>query len=134
MRRLLWIALAVAAAGTALWLLAGPPREYFLRQECARFHQQRMERFNLLRFQRARAAADVAPRIDRQMDELLRETRTVTVRGWEVVLVPAGALPPVRGHVRKVTCDPSAPGDPAPVRGPMTVWLKPVGWLARLLG
>ena len=55
-------------------------------------------------------------------------------RGWEVVLVPAGALPPVRGHVRKVTCDPSAPGDPAPVRGPMTVWLKPVGWLARLLG
>jgi hypothetical protein len=132
MVRLLWLLAGLAFLAAGAWFLGGPPREYFLRQECARYHKERLERFNLLRFQKARADAATAVEIDRRTEELLRETRTFLVRGWRVVLVPAGALPPGPGHRLLVTFDPSAAGDPAPVRGPMAAWVRPEGWLARV--
>ncbi|HEX5137393.1 MAG TPA: hypothetical protein VFY93_10495 [Planctomycetota bacterium] len=132
MRRLLLVALALAAAAVALWLLAGPPRDYFLREECGRYHEERRERFSLLRFQRARADAATGAEIDRQTDAMLKETRTFTIRGWEVVLVPAGAVGPSAGYFLRLRYDPSAPKDPAPTRGTMLVWVRPRSWLARL--
>jgi hypothetical protein len=134
MRRFLLPGAVLALAAMGLWLLAGPPRDYFLRKECARYHEERMQRYNLLRFQKARADIGSAAEIDRRTEELLRETRSFSVRGWEVVLVPAGALPPGPGHSRSLTFDPSVPADPAPLKGPMAAWVRPAGWLARLLG
>lgn len=135
MRRFRWvllIAAILAVAGASLWLLAGPPREYLLRQECARFHETRKAQYTLLRFQRARAGEAAAAELDRRMDQMLRETRSLSVRGWEVVLVPSGALPPVRGHRLALTVTPSAPGDPAAVGGPMGAWIRPTTWVGRL--
>ncbi|MCK6460225.1 MAG: hypothetical protein L6Q95_10080 [Planctomycetes bacterium] len=133
MKRLLLVAAALAALALGLWLLAGPPRGYFLRQECARYHEMRKARFNQLRYDRARADIGTAAEIDRRLEVFLRETRAFAVRGWEVVLVPAGALPP-GGYSLAVTCDPSVPADPAPLKGPMAAWVRPQGFLARLFG
>ena len=132
MKRLLLVASALAAAAVALWLLAGPPRDYFLRQECGRFLETRRARYQQLRFQRARSAAAAGAEIDRQSEQMLKETRAFTVRGWEVVLVPPGAPAPGGGYVLRLRYDPSEPADPAPVRGVMHVWVRPTTWLARL--
>lgn len=134
MKRFLLVAAAVALVASGLWLLAGPPRAYFLRKECARYHELRKARFSQLRYDRARADIGTAEEIDRRIEEFLRETRTFSVRGWEVVLVPAGARPPGAGHSLAMAFDPSVPADPAPVKGPMGVWMRPQGFLARILG
>jgi hypothetical protein len=133
MKRSLLVAAVLAFVAIGVWFLAGPPRAYFLRQECARYHEVRKARFNQLRYDRARADIGTAAGIDRKIEEFLRETRKFSVRGWEVVLVPAGALPPP-GHSLALTSDPSAPADPAPLKGPMAAWVRPQGFLARLFG
>jgi len=131
MKKLLVAGLLLAVAG-ALWLLAGPPRDYFLQEECGRYHEERKAEYNLLRFQRAHADAATGAAIDRKTEEMLKETRTFTVRGWEVVLVPAGAVSPSAGYVLRLRYDPSVPTDPAPTKGVIHVWVRPESWLARL--
>jgi hypothetical protein len=132
MRRLAWLALGLALLAAGLYLAGRAPSEYVLGKELARYHESRRERFTLLSFHIARAEKDELPELRQQMDQFLRATKTDTIRGWEVVLVPAGARLPGQGYRIAVRKDVSIPSDPPQLKGPMEAWTKPVGWLARL--
>lgn len=131
MRRLLWLLVGLALLGTGLWLAGRAPSTFVLEKECERYHETRRERYTLLSFHIARADKDAVPDLRRQMDELLRETKRTDVRGWEIVIVPAGARAPGAGHTLATRLDPSVPPDPPPLKGPMEVWIAPRGWLAK---
>ncbi len=132
MRRLLWLAAGLALLATGVYLAGRAPSAYVLEKECERYHERRRERFTLLAFHIARADAGAVPDLRRQMDEFLRETKRTDIRGWEVVLVPAGARAPGAGFTLAVRLDPSAPPDPPPLKGPMDAWIAPRSSLARL--
>ena len=132
MRRLVWLVAGLALLATGLWLSGRAPSAYVLEKECERYHERRRERYNLVAFHIARADKDALPDLRRQMDDLLRETRTTDIRGWEVVLVPAGARAPGAPFTRAARIDPSIPPDPPPLKGPIEAWIAPRGTLARL--
>ena len=132
MGRLVWLVAGLALLATGLWLAARAPTAYVLEKECARYHEERQRRHTFLGFRIARADKDTLPELRRQMDELLRETRTIDIRGWEVVLVPPGARAPGAPFTRAARIDPSVPPDPPPLKGPMEAWIAPRGTLARL--
>ncbi len=127
MRRLLWLAAGLALVATGVYLAGRAPSRYVLEEWCKEWNQQRMESFTLLRFHRSRADPGAAPDFDRRIDDLLRETKSIRVRGWEVVLVPAGARAPGPGFTLGARHD--APEPPPFDR--MEVWIAPRGWLAR---
>jgi hypothetical protein len=131
MRRLLWLLLGVALLATGVYLAGRAPSAFVLEKECERFHERRRERFTLLAFHIARADKDAVPDLKRQVDELLRETQTIEIRGYEVVLVPPGARAPGAGYTLAARHDVSVPQDPPPLKGPTEAWIAPRGWLAR---
>jgi hypothetical protein len=132
MRRLLWLLAGLGLLATGVYLAGRAPSAYVLEKECERYHERRRDRLNLIAFHIARADKDALPDLRRQMDDLLRETKTVDIRGWEVVLVPAGARAPGPPYTLGARVDPSAPPDPPPLKGPMEAWITPRGFLARL--
>jgi hypothetical protein len=132
MRRLVWLALGLSLAGAGIYLAGRAPSEYVLERELARYHESRQRRFTLLAFHIAKAEKQLLPELHQQMEHFLRETRTVAIRGWEVVLVPAGARMPGQGYRLAARKDVSIPADPPQLKGPIEAWTKPVGRLAQL--
>lgn len=133
MRRLPWLATGLLLLAGALYLAGRAPTAYFLEKELDRYHkEERLPRYTLLAFHIARAEKGELPDLRVQMEQFLRETKTLEVRGWEIVLVPPGARPPGQDYRIKARHDPSAPADPPQLKGPMEAWARPRGWLARL--
>jgi hypothetical protein len=136
MKRLPWLAAGLALVAAGLWLAGRAPSRYVLERECAAYHEQRRSRYQLVTLDIGRAQADKDPGVaalTRERDELLRETKRITIRGWEVLLVPAGAPRPAPGDfVVAGRFDASEPRDPAPLRGGIEAWIAPRGRLARL--
>jgi hypothetical protein len=132
MRRLLWILAGLLVVGAGVYLLGAAPRAYFLRKQGELYHEERRERYLLLAFRIARADPDVRADLQKQRDEMLRETKTEEVRGWEIVYVPAGARAPGPPYTMALRLEPFGPADPPQLKGPMEIWIRPRGWLARL--
>jgi hypothetical protein len=106
-----------------------------LERECAAYQEQRRQRYQVLTFEigRAEHRREDATDLKRERDELLLGTKRTEIRGWEIVLVPAGAARPApRDFAVALRFDPSEPKDPAPLKGAMEAWIAPRGWLARL--
>ncbi len=127
MRRFLWLAAGLALVATGLWLAGRPPSAYFLEKEGERYQEERKRAYDYLRYQRARASREAAPDLDRRMNDLLKETRTLSVRGWEIALVPAGGRAPGGDFKLAVRFDPKAP----PPFEYVDAWVRPEGWLAK---
>ena len=132
MRRILWLLAGLALLAGGLYLGGRAPGEYMIEQEMGRCQETRRERYTLLAFHLAQGKRDDLPELRQQVDALLRETKTVRVRGWEVVLVPPGARAPGQGYRLALRKDVSIPADAPQLKGAMEAWTKPVGWLARL--
>lgn len=132
MRRFLLLVLGLALVAAGVYLAGRAPSAYVLERECEQLHRQRRERYTLLSFHIARSGPEARADLQRQVDELLRETKTVEIRGWDVVVVPAGARAPGAGYSRAARIDPSIPPDPPALKGPMEVWTRPRGLLARI--
>ena len=143
-RRLLLIPLAVLVlGGVALWLAGRAPADYVLKQECRRFHRERTERYRTLTWEIGRKeraqqeGADVTAELARlrgEREELLAESRTRRIRGWEVVFLPPGTRrPSAGGFLVAARIDPSTTKEPSPLRGEIEAWIAPRGGLARLL-
>jgi hypothetical protein len=128
MRRLLWLAAGLVLLATGLWLAGRPPSAYVLEKECERFQQGRRERYTLLQFHIARADLEARPDLQMRVEEVLRETKRIEIRGWEVILVPAGARAPGGEFKRAARFDPP---DPPPFEY-ADAWIAPRSWLARL--
>ena len=127
MRRLLWLLAGLALLATGVYLAGRAPSAYVLERECERYHEQRRGQYWLLHRRIAKGDASATP----QMEELLRQTERTEIRGWEIVLVPAGARAPGQGFTLAVRIDPSTPPDPPPLKGPMEAWIAPRGLLAK---
>lgn len=132
MRRLLWLAAGVALLAGGLYLAGRAPSAYVLEKEFQSYHEERRQRYTLLSFHIARAEKDEVPDLRRELDEFLRRTKTIEIRGWEIVLVPAGARPPGQEHRLRLREDPSVRSDPPQLKGPMEAWARPKGPLARV--
>ena len=148
MRRLFWL-VPLALLVAALWLFGRPPARFLLEETAARFQGERRagERElagrirtaeSLLQAstspeERARVTAEVAS-LQARRETLRRRHETLTLRGWEVKVLPPGAdRPDPRGYVTLAPYDPSGADDPAPLAGPHEFWVAPRGALARLL-
>ncbi|MHC4957836.1 MAG: hypothetical protein ACYTGN_05625 [Planctomycetota bacterium] len=143
MKRILLVAVPLVAA-FALWLAGRAPTEYVLSEACRRFQAERRDAYGALTLrivpleQRA-LQGDKPPELDalrKQRDKALRSPKTLHLRGWRVLLVPATARKPLPAEDDRVALrfDPSHPADPPPLRGAMEAWLRPEGVLARLFG
>lgn len=138
MKRSLLAFALVAAALAGLWLYARAPGPYARERLVARFHADRRAAFvaATLEYDRTRvrgADEDTLRRLAAARDAALAEVRRLETRGWELLLLPPGAPPPdPAGFLVVGRTDPSAPGDPPPVRGPVEVWVAARGPLARL--
>ncbi len=127
MRRLFWLAAGLALLATGVWLAGRPPSAYFLEKEGVRYQEERKRGYDHLRYLRARASPEAAPDLDKRMNDLLRETRTLSVRGYKIVLVPAGARAPGSDFKLAVRFDPKGP----PPFEYVDAWIRPEGWLAK---
>lgn len=133
MRRILWLAAGLLLLAAGLYLAGREPSVYFLEREIERYHEEeRRPRYTLLAFHAARAEKGELPDLRLQMEQFLRETKILALRGWEVVLVPSGARPPGQDYRIRARHDASAPADPPQLKGPVEAWVRPRGWLARL--
>ncbi|MHC4550890.1 MAG: hypothetical protein ACYTEZ_19215 [Planctomycetota bacterium] len=142
MKRGLWIVGAVVVAGAVLWLAGRAPPRHFLEDLCGRFHEERKREESWVRRETAileksrRDGVDTAAELQAvraRFERYLAEPRRHDVRGWEILLVPAGATPPPAGEgfARAGGFDPSGPLDRANLKGEMEFWLAPRGALAR---
>lgn len=130
-------------AGLLVWLFGRAPTRYVLERECARYQEERVA--EALRLGREIALLETAlargeepdpalGRLRAERERLYRAHRKLSVRGWEVVLLPEGAdRPAPEGYLVTGRCDPSRPSDPPPLRRAMELWIRPAGGLARLL-
>ena len=139
-----WIAAALVAVGLlAGWFVGRAPSDYALEQLCRQFQADRVRVGTLLRYEIGRLESALRPgqqpgsdlvELRRKRDQLHRSTRTLEVRGWEVVLLPAGApRPPATDYLVAGEFDVSTVTDPAALRGPTEVWMRPRGRLARIV-
>jgi hypothetical protein len=139
-----WIAAALVAVGLlAGWFVGRAPSHYALEQLCRQFQADRVRVGTLLRYEIGRLESALRPgqqpgpdlvELRRRRDELHGRTRTLEVRGWEVVLLPAGApRPPPAEFLVAGEFDVSTRTDPAALRGSMEVWMRPRGRLARIV-
>ncbi|MGQ0612708.1 MAG: hypothetical protein ACT4PV_03010 [Planctomycetaceae bacterium] len=148
MRRLLWL-VPLALLLAALWLFGRPPARFLLEESAARFQEERRAQERNLAAElrtaesllqaatrpeeRARLAA-AAAEVRARREALLLRHETLTLRGWEVRILPPGAgRPDPREFVALEPYDPSGAEDPAPLAGPHDFWVAPRGPLARLL-
>jgi hypothetical protein len=137
-RTIAGLALLVAVLA-AIWLYGRAPTPYARERFVARFHEDRREEFvrTTVEIDRARARGDPAPELERlqaAQEVALGAVRRLEVRGWDVLLVPAGAPPPdPAGFLVVDRVDPTVRGDPRPLLGSIEVWIAPRGLLARLM-
>jgi len=124
-----------------LWLLGRAPSDYALEQLCADFQADRVRVVTLLRYEIGRLESALRPgqaagpelrALRQRRDQIHARTRTLEVRGWEILILPAGvAHPPAEDFIVAGEFDPSRRTDPAPLQGSMEVWIRPRGRLAR---
>ena len=130
-------------AGLLVWLLGRAPTRYALERECARYQEERVAQAMRLGREIALLEAGLArgeepdpalARLRAQRERLYRAYRELSIRGWEVVLLPEGAdRPAPEEYLVTGSFDPSRPTDPPPLRRAMALWIRPAGGLARLL-
>ena len=143
MKRVLLFVAVMAVILGVLWLLGNAPSAFVLEEECKRFQKERRERDGALTVRIAKLEEEALmgkPPVEsliglkRERDGIDRATRRTSMRGWDVILIPAGAARPDPGdfliHGR---IDVSSRADPARLRGEMEVWIQPSGGLAKLV-
>jgi len=132
-RRAAFALLALALVAGGLWLFGRAPSADVLARECARYQAERRAEEAVLG-RRIEALEDEGrARLEESYQRLLQGFKTIEIRGWRVVLVPPGvAPPPAEGYYVAGAADVSTPADPPALRGPMRVWYRPRGRLARL--
>ena len=139
-----WIAAAlVAVALLAGWFVGRAPSNYALEELCRQFQADRVRVATLLRYEIGRLESALRPgqepgpdlrELRGKRDALHARTRTLEVRGWEVLLLPAGAPRPLPAdYIVAGTFEVSSVTDPIALRGPTEVWMRPRGRLARIV-
>lgn len=133
----------LAAVLAGLWYFGRAPTQYVLEREAHRFQEERVRRFQELQLAIVRAESKLplsgpVPRalqdLRRRRTALRRDVRRNTLRGWEVVLIPAGAArPKPEDFLRLGQLNVAGEDDPTELKGPVEVWCAPRGALARLL-
>lgn len=134
MKRWILLGLALALLAGGLWLGGRAPSAYVLQRECDRYQVERATEYGRFdgeaALQRDPAAAEAARKA---RDAVLAGHRQLEIRGWEVLLIPAGAdRPPTADFLVAGTFTPEGSRHPA-LQGSMTVWYAPRGPLARAL-
>jgi hypothetical protein len=143
LRRLFAVLGALVLVGLALWLYGRAPSRYVLEQECARYQEDRVAELNRLSREIALFEAALArgeephpdlERVREQRERLYRAHRELSVRGWDILLLPEGAVRPApEDYLVSGRFDPSRPTDPPALRRTMEIWIRPNGGLARTL-
>jgi len=136
-----WLLLvALLLAMGAVYLAGRAPTTYVLARECERYQEQRRKTDKRLRRDLARVSLGRPGLMHGPLEarmrlmEFLREHRRIEIRGWEVLMIPAGAhRPDPEDFLLAGTFHPARPTDHRDVQGEMTVWMAPRGVLARLL-
>ncbi len=111
-----------------------------LREECHRFQEERREqagglRLVLMQAEERGPGGEEAKEARREYEAYLATSKRLWLRGWEVLLIPAGApRPPPEDYLVALEVDPSSALDRPELKGLMRVWIAPRGRLARLLG
>ena len=137
MKRRTWIVLLLVllASATVTWLSGRAPTRYVLEGECRRYQRDRVR--EIQQFQQDAVRDGLAPNsreYHRRERALLDAHKRLEIRGWEVLLIPAGARrPEPRDFLKLDRFDPSQRLDPVQVQGGMEVWAAPRGRLARAL-
>jgi len=134
LRRLWWLLVPLAAAG-AVWLYGRAPTDYVLLKECRRFQEERVERLREIDFEIA--AGKDPQRAKTLLEEritLRNRHRRMELRGWEVILIPAGALrPEPRDFYRAGKFDPAERDHPPELQGEWEAWYAPRSAVPKLL-
>jgi len=136
-----WLLLpALLLAAGAVYLGGRAPTHYVLARECERYQAQRRLTDERLRRDLARVSLGRPGLMHGPLEarmrlmEFLREHRRIAIRGWEVLLIPAGAREPdAKDFFVAGTFRAAQPTDHRDIQGAMTVWMAPRGVLARLL-
>lgn len=135
-KRLLWIVAALGLAAGAVWLLGRPPSAYWLEQETARFHEERLRLETKLQREvhRAEAAGEGVAESRARYRQRIYAVGERSVRGWSVLLIPDGATrPQPEDYLVFGRIEPAGEHTPPTLRGPVEIWFAPRGALARLL-
>jgi hypothetical protein len=134
MKRALLAVLALALLAGGLWFGGRAPSDYVLQRECDRFQVERATEYGRLEGEAAlQRDPATAAEARTARDAVLTGHRRLEIRGWEVMLIPAGApRPPTGDFLVAGTFEPEGSRHPA-LQGPMTVWYAPRGPLARAL-
>ncbi len=143
MKRFLFVTATATVIFGVLWLFGQAPSRYVLDEECKRFQQQRREDYGRLTVRIAKLEQELVqtgrrdPELDalkQTRDAIARVPHEMSMRGWEVLLIPAGApRPDPEDYLVCGRYDASRPGDPARLRGGFAIWIQPSGGIAKLL-
>ena len=141
-RALLVIATATVIFGV-LWVFGQAPSSYVLDEECKRFQQERREDDGRLTVRIAKLEQELIQTgrsdpelyaLKRKRDGIARAPRKLSMRGWDVLLIPVGAArPDPEDYLKCGSYDASRPRDPARLRGGFRIWIQPSGGIAKLL-
>jgi len=135
LKKLAWAALVLVLLGAGLWLYGRAPTPYQIERACVQYQMERRERFRQLSDELGKALGTAREADARAaLDGYLRDHRSLSMRGWAVLLIPAGAKrPDPQDFLKAGTVEPAAKKDPGELRGGMQVWIAPRGPIARML-
>ena len=123
MKRAAWILLPLLAAA-GVWLAGRAPTRRGLTLSCERYQAERRETAVRLTLEAKNP----------ELETYLRGHKRLTIRGWEVLLIPAGAdRPPPRDYYVLGRIDVGAGAELSFLRGPIETWAAPRGALARFV-
>ena len=137
-RRLpLLLSTAIVLLAGGAWFFGRAPTRFVLEQESRRFYSERLatEARLTLRIGKLEGSDPLElRRLERDRQRNVQATRTLRIRGWEVLLIPTQAPRPEPGqYLVLAPCDFSGARDHPGLVGPIRIWLRPTGPLARLL-
>jgi len=143
MKRALLITAAAGLALALLWFCGKPPSRYVLERECERFQQDRRTRDAPIAIRIAKLEQEgietgrrdpsIEP-LKQERDRNARAPHRTRMRGWDVILIPAGAKrPDPENYLVYDRYDPAWRFDPPRLRGAMEIWIQPSGGLAKLV-
>lgn len=135
MKRALLIAGLLGAVLLGLWLGGRAPTRYVLEEEGRAFYKDRLrkEQVYSLRIGKLEPGPERS-RLEQERETNRRATRKLAIRGWEVLLIPyQAARPDPAGFLVLEPVNASGPMDHPGLIGPIQVWVRPVGALAKLM-
>ena len=128
MKRAAWILLPLLAAG-GVWLAGRAPTQRGLTLACKRYQEERRETAVRLTLEEARN-----PAAAKELENYLRGHKRLTIRGWDVLLIPAGAdRPQPRDYFVLRPIDVGGGAELSFLRGSIEIWAAPRGALARFV-